>query len=115
MSAERHSETRAHKFAEVAAPAAPSGEHLSLEDLHNVRLSLTADLGRTVMSVRQVLDLREGSTVQLNKLAGEMTDIYVNGIPSARGEVVVIGDMLHIRIGEVIGAVLEEKEGGDEA
>jgi len=46
--------------------------------------------------------------VQLSKLAGEMTDIYLNGLPLARGEVVVIGDTLHVRIGEIVG---QEKQG----
>ncbi|MBM3290634.1 MAG: flagellar motor switch protein FliN, partial [Candidatus Hydrogenedentes bacterium] len=65
-------------------------------------------LGACTMLVRDVLALQRGSVVQLSKLAGEMTDIYLNGLPLARGEVVVIGDTLHVRIGEIVG---QEKQG----
>jgi len=66
------------------------------------------------MLVREVLDLKQGSIVPLDKLAGEMTDIYVNGIPLAKGEVVVIGDSLHVRVGEILGVAASEKEAEDE-
>jgi len=88
--------------------AAPPGAHLKLDDLKRVKLTVSADLGGCPMLVRDVLALQRGSVVQLSKLAGEMTDIYLNGLPLARGEVVVIGDTLHVRIGEIIG---QEKQG----
>ncbi len=81
-----------------------TGEHLTIEDLKDVRLSITADLGKCRMSIREILDLKRGSVIQLDKLAGEMSDVCVNGIPLARGEVIVIADALNIRIGEIIGA-----------
>ena len=92
-----------HTFAEIEPVAAPPGAHLKLDDLKRVKLTVSADLGNCNMLVREVLDLQRGSVVQLAKLAGEMTDIYLNGQPLARGEVVVIGDTLHVRIGEIIG------------
>lgn len=80
-------------------------EHLSLDDVMNVRLRLTAELGKAPMKVREVLELKVGSIVTLNKLAGEPTDISVNGLPLARGEVVVISDILHVRISEILNSI----------
>ncbi|GMV99632.1 MAG: hypothetical protein AMXMBFR84_07710 [Candidatus Hydrogenedentota bacterium] len=99
-----------HQFEEVIERASPPTEHLRVDDLKDVRLTMSAALGFRVMKVREILELRRGSIVQLNKLAGEMTDIYVNGLHLARGEVVVIGDMLHVRIGEIVG---QEDKGGE--
>ena len=85
------------------ADRAPS-QHLELADLKAVRLTLTADLGESSMLVRDVLELQSGSVIRLNKVAGETTDIQVGGMPLARGEVVVIGEMLNVRISEIVGA-----------
>ncbi|NUM53940.1 MAG: FliM/FliN family flagellar motor switch protein [Candidatus Hydrogenedentes bacterium] len=100
-----------HNFEEILPVAAPPGAHHKLDDLKRVKLTVSADLGACNMLVRDVLELQRGSVVQLSKLAGEMTDIYVNGLPLARGEVVVIGDTLHVRIGEIAG---QEKQGDTE-
>ena len=77
-------------------------ERLALDDVMNVRLRLTAELGQAPMKVRDVLALKVGSIVTLNKMAGEPTDLYVNGLPLARGEVVVINDTLHVRMSEIL-------------
>lgn len=92
-----------HTFEEIVPAQDAPQDHLAIEDLNNVKLSITADLGTSAMLVRDVLELKRGSVIQLSKLAGEMTDIFVNGLPLARGEVVVIGDTLHVRIGEIVG------------
>ncbi|MFO7975974.1 MAG: FliM/FliN family flagellar motor switch protein [Candidatus Hydrogenedentota bacterium] len=106
-----------HEFREVSPHTTPGGDHLSLDDLKQVTMDITAHLGTCSMTVREVLGLRRGSVVRLDKMAGEMTDIYVNGLPLARGEVVVIADDLHVRIGEIVGQ--EDRpgleEGHDEA
>lgn len=104
--------TQAHTF-EPIAESHNSDDHLDLEDLHEVKLTIHADLGNCKMYVRDILELREGSVVQLNKMAGEMTDIYLNGLPLAKGEVVVIGDSLHVRIAEILGTA--EKTPDDES
>ena len=82
-----------------------SFERLALDDVMNVRLRLTAALGQAPMKVRDVLALKVGSIVTLNKMAGEPTDIFVNGLPLARGEVVVISDILHVRISEILNSI----------
>jgi flagellar motor switch protein FliN len=81
----------------------PPEDHLALEELGKVKLTLSAELGRTTMLVREVLELKRGNVVELDKLAGEMTDININGIPFAHGEVVVLGDNLHVRLAEIFG------------
>ena len=92
-----------HEFEEISDNIEPAG-NLSIEDLNRVRLTVTADLGKCTMLVRDVLELQRGSVVQLDKLAGEMTDILVNGLPLAKGEVIVIGDTLHVRVGDIVGS-----------
>ena len=104
-------EPRDAQFDEVDPAPARSEERLSIEDLRKVRLMLSADLGQASMLVRDILDLKRGSVVPLEKLAGEMTDIYVNGVPLAKGEVVVIADALHVRIADIIGASELEGQG----
>lgn len=99
-----------HEFDEEFVPAAPAQEHLDVEDLDEVKLEISADLGQCTVKVRDVLELQRGSVLALNKLAGEMADIYINGVPFGRGEVVVLVDSLHVRLAEIIGAV--EKDGG---
>lgn len=103
-----------HSFKEVASDAKiDDSEHLTLEDLRSVTLSITADLGASRMLVREVLELKKGSVVPLDKMAGEMTDVYVNGLSLAKGEIVVIGDTLHVRVAEIVGAseILDARQG----
>ncbi|HOF40377.1 MAG TPA: FliM/FliN family flagellar motor switch protein [Candidatus Hydrogenedentes bacterium] len=102
-----------HEFREVNPGGVYGTERVSLDDLREVKMTLTAHLGYCSMTVREVLGLRRGSVVSLDRQAGEMTDIYVNGLPLARGEVVVIADVLHVRIGEIIGQ--EDRSGLEEA
>ncbi len=93
-----------HSFNDDLGPAGAVQERVVLRDLAQVKLEISADLGQCHMLVRDVLGLRKGSVVPLNKLAGEMADIHVNGIPLAKGEVMVMGDSLQLRIAEIIGA-----------
>ena len=86
-------------------------EHLDLDDVMNIRLRLTAELGQTRIRVREVLALKVGSIVTLDRMAGELADIFVNGLPLARGEVVVINDVLHVRMSEILNnAEILERE-----
>lgn len=93
-----------HKFAEIADGDRRPADSLAMSDLYRVRLDVEAELGTCSMSVREVLELTRGSIIALDKLAGEMADVRVNGLPLARGEVVVLGDGIHIRISEISGS-----------
>lgn len=96
-------EAQDHDFQEIVeSQDSPESSHLVLNDLRNVPLRITASLGQTPMYVRDVLDLKKGSIIPLDKMAGELTDLFVNGLHLARGEVVVIGDSLHVRISEIV-------------
>ncbi len=110
-----HSEPHEHQFEEVDVSADRSrAPHLDIHDLNKVRLNISVELGRCPMSVRQILELDRGSVVTLHKNAGEMTDIFVNDLPLARGEVVVIGDGLNVRVAEIIGASLNEERASED-
>jgi flagellar motor switch protein FliN/FliY len=71
--------------------------------LSDVTVRMTIRLGSSGMLVKDVLGLRSGSVVELNKLAGEQMDLYINDVFFAKGEVLVIGDTLSIRITEIAG------------
>lgn len=92
----------AQAFQKELSPGPASSERLNINDLAAVRVSLAADLGRSTMVVREVLELSKGSVVPLDKLAGEAVDLHINGVPFAKGEVVVLGDTVHVRISELV-------------
>lgn len=73
-----------------------------IEMLLDVALEVSVELGRSHMSIAEILALRTGSVVELDKLAGEPVDISVNGTLIARGEVVVVDEKFGVRITEVV-------------
>jgi flagellar motor switch protein FliN/FliY len=75
-----------------------------LRRLSDVPIDLTVEIGRTRLTVGETLDLRQGSILTLNRMAGEPVDLLVNGTPIARGEVVVIDEQFGVRITDVLGA-----------
>lgn len=82
------------------ADAVPSSTNLGL--LLGVTLQIAVELGRTKMSIEEVLKLGPGSVVDLDKLAGEPVDVLVNDRLIAQGEVVVIEDRFGVRITNVL-------------
>jgi flagellar motor switch protein FliN len=84
------------------AGAAPTTEAATLELMRDVQLDLTIELGRTHMHLEDVLKLKQGAVVPLDKLAGDPADIYVNGRLIARGEVLVLNDNFCVRVAELI-------------
>ncbi len=101
----------------AAADAPPSGLELpdfaegargqphdpaALSLLRDVNLQVKVELGRTRMYVEDVLRLNENSIIELDKLAGDPVDIYVNDRPVARGEVLVVNDNFCVRVSEII-------------
>jgi flagellar motor switch protein FliN/FliY len=73
-----------------------------LRRLYDVPVELAVEIGRTRMTIGQTLELRPGSVVSLNRLAGEPVDLLINGKPIARGEVVVIDEEFGLRITDVV-------------
>jgi flagellar motor switch protein FliN/FliY len=76
----------------------------SIDMLMEVPLLVTVELGRSQMTLRHALDLQPGSVVELDRLAGDPVDIYVNERRIARGEVVVVDDKFAVRITELVPA-----------
>ena len=74
----------------------------SISMLHDVQLHVKIELGRTRMFVEDVLRLTEGSVVELNRLAGDPVDVYVNDRLVARGEVLVLSDNFCVRVSEIV-------------
>ena len=82
------------------APATRRGQDLSR--LSEIPMELSVEIGRTHMTVGETLELRVGSVVTLERLAGEPVDLLVNGTPIARGEVVVVDEQYGLRITEIL-------------
>lgn len=85
-------------FQQVMADVEASGIDL----LHDVDLDVKIELGRTHMFVEDVLRLSEGSVVELDKLAGDPVDVYVNDRLVARGEVLVLNESFCVRVSEIV-------------
>jgi len=92
---------KSFEFQDFAGTAANS-ESATLELMRDVQLDLTIELGRTYMHLEEVLQLKRGAVVPLDKLAGDPADILVNGRLVARGEVLVLNDNLCVRVAELI-------------
>ncbi|MFN9417881.1 MAG: flagellar motor switch protein FliN [Pirellula sp.] len=94
-----------HRYAleELVGSEGPP-EKVSIDLLRDVTLELKIELGRTRMSLDDILQLRKGSVVTLDKLAGDPVDIYVNGRLVARGEVLVLNDNFCVRVAELVGS-----------
>jgi flagellar motor switch protein FliN/FliY len=84
------------------AGAAPSSEAATFDLIRDVELDMEIELGRTHMYLEDVLKLRKGAVVSLDKLAGDPVDIYVNGRLIARGEVLVLNDNFCVRVAELV-------------
>ncbi|MHB1359037.1 MAG: flagellar motor switch protein FliN [Rhodocyclaceae bacterium] len=80
------------------APAANQGFELILD----IPVNLTVELGRTKISIRNLLQLAHGSVVELDGLAGEPMDVLINGTLIAQGEVVVVNEKFGIRLTDII-------------
>ena len=96
-------EAQTHEFQSLQAVAGPGGASRPLDLLHDVEMGVTAELGRTRMTVRDLLSLTPGAVVELDRAAGSPVDVLVNGTLIARGEVVVIDEEYGIRISEIVG------------
>jgi flagellar motor switch protein FliN/FliY len=87
---------------EKAPPVADFTEEMNLDVILDVPVTLSMEIGRTQISIRSLLQLNQGSVVELDRFAGEPLDVLVNGTLVAHGEVVVINDKFGIRLTDVI-------------
>lgn len=89
-------------FGELSAPASAGGKEMNINLILDVAVTLSLEVGRARMSVRDLLQLAPGAIVELDRMAGEPLDVLVNGVRVARGEVVVVDDKFGIRLTEVV-------------
>ena len=82
--------------------AAADNVNAKLGMLANVKVRMTVEVGRTEITIQDLLRLNEGSVIELDRMAGDPLDILVNGTIIARGEVVVVGERFGIRFGEIV-------------
>jgi flagellar motor switch protein FliN len=92
------------QWEELSASSA-NAESATLDLIRDVELDVRIELGRTQMYLEDVLKLRRGSVVPLDKLAGDPVDIFVNGRLVARGEVLVLNDNFCVRVAELFAGV----------
>ena len=78
------------------------GEEVNLDVILDIPVTLSMEIGRTRLSIRNLLQLNQGSVVELDRLAGEPLDVMVNGTLVAHGEVVVVNERFGIRLTDVI-------------
>ncbi|GAC27145.1 flagellar motor switch protein FliN [Brumicola pallidula] len=80
-------------------------EKKKLDTILDIPVTISMEVGRSVISIRNLLQLNQGSVVELDRVAGEPLDVLVNGTLIAHGEVVVINDKFGIRLTDVISQV----------
>ena len=92
-----------HVYEQLSAGIGPKGAiHNDLDMIMDIPVLLTVELGRTKMPIKNLLQLAQGSVVELSGLAGEPLDVLINSFLIAQGEVVVINDKLGIRVTDII-------------
>ncbi|WP_420538331.1 flagellar motor switch protein FliN [Methylotuvimicrobium alcaliphilum] len=79
-----------------------SGNEIQMDIILDIPVTMSMEIGRTQVSIRNLLQLNEGSVVELDRLAGEPMDVLVNGTLIAHGEVVVVNDKFGIRLTDVV-------------
>jgi flagellar motor switch protein FliN/FliY len=74
----------------------------NLRVLESIEVQMTVEVGRSEITIRDLLRLSEGSILELDRLAGDPLDILINGTMIAKGEVVMVGERFGIRFGEIV-------------
>ena len=96
---------------EARAPRPEDGKR-DLDFILDIPLEVSAELGRTKLLINELLQLGQGSVVELNKLAGEPLEVFVNGKLVARGEAVVINEKFGVRLTDIISPIERVKQLG---
>ncbi|VVE16615.1 flagellar motor switch protein FliN [Pandoraea terrigena] len=86
----------------AAAGNPPNATHNDIDLILDIPVQMTVELGRTKIAIKNLLQLAQGSVVELDGMAGEPMDVLVNGCLIAQGEVVVVNDKFGIRLTDII-------------
>ncbi len=89
-------------FKDFSKQASKSETHNDIDFILDIPVQLTVELGRTKIAIKNLLQLAQGSVVELDGLAGEPMDVLVNGCLIAQGEVVVVNEKFGIRLTDII-------------
>ncbi|MDO8651612.1 MAG: flagellar motor switch protein FliN [Undibacterium sp.] len=89
-------------FKEFSGKGTQTETHNDIDFILDIPVQLTVELGRTKIAIKNLLQLAQGSVVELDGLAGEPMDVLVNGCLIAQGEVVVVNDKFGIRLTDII-------------
>ncbi len=100
--AEETENTEVEESAEEIVEEAGNHGERELDFILDIPLELSVELGKTKMLVNDLLQLGQGSIIELNKLAGEPLEVYINRKLIARGEVVVVNEKFGVRLTDVI-------------
>ena len=92
----------AASFQDFAGTNAKGSTHNDIDFILDIPVQLTVELGRTKIAIKNLLQLAQGSVVELDGMAGEPMDVLVNGCLIAQGEVVVVNDKFGIRLTDII-------------
>lgn len=90
------------EFDNSGAPAGVDGDQPDLDVILDIPVSISMEVGSTSITIRNLLQLNQGSVIELDRLAGEPLDVLVNGTLIAHGEVVVVNEKFGIRMTDVI-------------
>ncbi|KAB2825335.1 flagellar motor switch protein FliN [Aliivibrio finisterrensis] len=101
-SAEGQAVTAPLEDLETKAPEFNEDERRKLDTILDIPVTISMEVGRSHISIRNLLQLNQGSVVELDRIAGESLDVMVNGTLIAHGEVVVVNDKFGIRLTDVI-------------
>lgn len=95
-------EAPAAQFNDLSHEQGVTGNSANLDFILEIPLEISVELGRSRMQIKDLLQLGQGSVVELNKMAGEPADIYVNQKLLAKGEVVVMNEKFGVKLTEII-------------
>ena len=92
----------AQVFGKLAPGTAANAQASDIDMIMDIPVHLTVELGRTKIPIRHILQLAQGSVVELEGLAGAPMDVFVNGCLIAQGEVVAVNDKFGIRVTDIV-------------
>ncbi len=92
----------ANIFQNFSPTGSPAGEGGDLDLILDIPVTLTVELGRTKIPIKHIMQLAQGSVIELDALAGEPMDVLVNGCLIAQGEVVVVNEKFGIRLTDIV-------------
>lgn len=92
----------ANEQSQQASNASSEADNDKMELILDIPVSVTVEIGRTKMTIRNLLQLNQGGIVALDRLAGDPLDVLVNGTLVAHGEVVVVNDKFGVRLTDIV-------------